>query len=482
MNKQRGFSLMSAILSVGIVAVTVAGTAVFKTDIEEYFSAKSRAGQYVTLLKAGEAYAKANQNNIMKNDGSVSMTPDFQTLKTAGFLSEQFKTTVSPRFGGDLRVVLKHEPPGCPDQSCVIAVTVVPTTGVITKGNKPDYRMATSIALAAGGYGWATASDTDTLLEKNGKKILNPLGTVPAVAIAATWVPSNKPGSTDTHPEFQTVPCPPPQTGFITNTRNVWTDKYGGQGATPWVLYSSNCALPPPKCANGALDYPTCTPPQCANGATDYPTCTPPKCANGASDYPVCTPPVCANGAADYPTCTPPKCMNGAGDYPTCTPPKCANGASDYPTCTPPPGARCANGALDYPTCTPPKCSNGTPDYPTCIRYAKVMCFGSEADAAYWTSRIGWIGGYDMYVTYGNYIAISDLDSKPFTFAIYPSTRGEGVTSDSTAFIRYRGTMLKGDLGSLTGFRTGEFAYSSARFDSDSQYPELIGCGGGNGN
>lgn len=458
---------MSAILSVGIVAVAVAGTAAFKTDIEDYFSAKSRAGQYVTLLKAGEAYAKVNQNNIMKNDGSVSMTPDFQTLKNAGFLSEQFKTTVSPRFGGDLRVVLKHEPPGCPDQSCVIAVTVVPTTGVITKDNKPDYRLASNVALAAGGYGWATASDTDTLLEKNGKKILNPLGTVPAVTIAATWVPSNKPGSTDTHPEFQTVPCPPPQTGFITNTRNVWTDKYGGQGATPWVLYSSNCALPPPKCANGALDYPTCTPP---------------KCANGASDYPVCTPPKCANGAADYPVCTPPKCANGASDYPTCTPPKCANGASDYPTCTPPPGARCANGALDYPTCTPPSCANGTPDYPTCTRYAKVMCFASAVDAAYWKAQIGWIENYDLYATYSDHLPIADLDSKPYPVAIYPSTRSGGQFADSTTLIRYRGSMLRGDLGSLTGVGYGTFAYDAGSRSVDGFVPENLWCQGANGN
>lgn len=465
MNKQRGFSLMSTILSVGIVAITVAGTVAFKTDIEDYFSAKSRAGQYVTLLKAGEAYAKVNQNNIMKNDGSVSMSPDFQTLKNAGFLSEQFKTTVSPRLGGDLRVVLKHEPPGCPDQSCVIAVTVVPTTGVITKDNKPDYRMASNVALAAGGYGWATASDTDTLLEKNGKKILNPLGTVPAVAIAATWVPSNKPGSTDTHPEFQTVPCPPPQTGFITNTRNVWTDKYGGQGATPWVLYSSNCALPPPKCANGALDYPTCTPPQCANGASDYPVCTPPKCSNGASDYPVCTPPVCVNGASDYPTCTPPKCANGAPNYPTCTPPVqvCPNGASDWPACKilPPPAS----------------CQNGTPDYPTCSRYARVICVHSAGSIG-----LDWfINGYDIVVSYAEHLPIADLDAKPYPFAIYPNGRSS-ADSDASALIRYRGSMLRGDIQSLSGFKSGTFSYDPGSRSLDGYVPENLWCQGSNGN
>jgi hypothetical protein len=110
-------------------------------------------------------------------------------------------------------------------------------------------------------------------------------------------------------------------------------------------------SLPPPTCANGATNYPTCTPPTCANGATDYPTCTPPTCANGATNYPTCTPPTCANGATNYPTCTPPTCANGATNYPTCTPPTCANGATNYPTCTPP---TCANGATDYPTCTPP--------------------------------------------------------------------------------------------------------------------------------
>jgi hypothetical protein len=122
-------------------------------------------------------------------------------------------------------------------------------------------------------------------------------------------------------------------------------------------------SLPPPTCANGATNYPTCTPPTCANGATNYPTCTPPTCANGATNYPTCTPPTCANGATDYPTCTPPTCANGATNYPTCTPPTCANGATNYPTCTPP---TCANGATDYPTCTPPTCANGATNYPTC--------------------------------------------------------------------------------------------------------------------
>jgi hypothetical protein len=100
----------------------------------------------------------------------------------------------------------------------------------------------------------------------------------------------------------------------------------------------------------------------CSASAPSESLCPPPSCANGASNYPTCTfpPNTCANGASDYPTCTPPTCGNGASNYPTCTFPTCANGASDYPTCTPPVGctADTTCGGTRVNTCTTATCSD----------------------------------------------------------------------------------------------------------------------------
>jgi len=379
--RQYGMSVLSSILGVLIVGAVAVGAAQFKKSYDASSLARERGNQYVTLLKAGEAYAKKNQTKILQKDLSVTMQPSIADLKAGGFLADKFTDNLPARLGGDLRVRLEYEPVGCPSNNCVIAVKVIPTSSILRVDNQPDKVLAAEIALNAGGFGWSSAQDTNALLAKNQQRIINPLGVIPAVAIAATWLPSNKPGSTDTRQDFQSLPCPAPQVGVIINVRNIWTDKNGNTASSPWVLQSSSCSMPPPTCSNGALDYPTCTPPvtpTCSNGATDYPTCTPPStptCSNGATDYPTCTPPstpTCSNGASDYPVCTPPRCANGASDYPICTPPStptCSNGATDYPTCTPPSTPTCSNGATDYPTCTPPStptCSNGATNYPTC--------------------------------------------------------------------------------------------------------------------
>lgn len=83
---------------------------------------------------------------------------------------------------------------------------------------------------------------------------------------------------------------------------------WSGSGAITTITYT-----------RGA--YPGCVQTDDGGKETTASTCMPPKCANGASDYPTCTPPTCANGATDYPTCTPPTCANGGTNYPTCTPP-----------------------------------------------------------------------------------------------------------------------------------------------------------------
>jgi len=355
--RQYGMSLIGSLLGVLIVGAVAVGASQFKKSYDASSLARERGNQYVTLLKAGEAYTKKNQTKILQKDVSVTMQPSIADLKAGGFLADKFTDNLPARLGGDLRVRLEYEPVGCPSNNCVLAVKVIPTSSILRVDNQPDKVLAAEIALNAGGFGWSSAQDTNALLAKNNQRIINPLGVIPAVAIAATWIPSNKPGATDTRQDFQSLPCPAPQVGVIINVRNIWTDKNGNTASSPWVLQSSSCSMPPPTCSNGALDYPTCTPPvtpTCSNGATDYPTCTPPStptCSNGATNYPTCTPPTCSNGGTNYPICTPPTCSNGGTNYPICTPPTCSNGATDYPTCTPP---RCANGATDYPTCTPP--------------------------------------------------------------------------------------------------------------------------------
>lgn len=189
--------------------------------------------------------------------------------------------------------------------------------------------------------------------------------------------------------ETRVLACSSGYQGAGTNQqRSLTTNTYTGvttYGA--WATTYSDCTpTPPPTCANGASDYPTCTPPTCSNGGTNWPTCTPPPpptCANGASNYPTCTfppPPTCANGASDYPICTPPVAACSSSDVVVSSTP-CGGGQVGGPieqhqtvscpgstvgsytsgTCSTPPPPTCANGATNYPTCTlaatpPPTC------------------------------------------------------------------------------------------------------------------------------
>ncbi|MDO8336487.1 MAG: hypothetical protein Q7T74_06960 [Candidatus Saccharibacteria bacterium] len=296
-NRQHGLSLVDALLSVVVVGVLVGAVGYSTKAFTQGYSAKARGSQYSTVLDAARRFSVKNQNNILSKlpvaGFAQYLTPTLSELKAAGFLSKDYQEELPAFLGGNLTVTLEYEPATCPLANCVLAIKVIPTTGTKDNAGQPSPKMASDIALAINGYGWTNSANNDAKLSKNNALISNPLGAVPAVVIAADWLPSNKSLNIFSSDETQTIPCPAPQSGVIVQKRTKTELAAGGYDYSPWVDVSSTCAIPPV--------VPPVVPPSCANGATNFPTCSfpPPVCANGATNYPTCTFPVvrmCPNG------------------------------------------------------------------------------------------------------------------------------------------------------------------------------------------
>lgn len=429
---QRGVSLIGAIVSAAIITGIVFGGVFGIKEIGERYNASARGDQYLTVLNAATAYAKKNQDKLL-NKQVVSgfnntMQPTVAELQAGGFLEQGFNENLPDRFGGKLKIVLEFETPGCPDASCVIAIKVNPSNPVKDKNDLPSGKLASSIALSIGTAGWTNSVTSDLLLEKDNARIKNPLPGQKAIVVAANWLPSNKPLKTFDIKEYQTLPCPAPQTGQIVQSRIKSVDKYDGVTYTPWIDESSTCAMPacneqqqwngtfcearcpspmrwntllstcqcpagqhwdngvstcvndpipcgPNEYHNGVMCVPlpsTCP----ANGPQNYPTCA---CGsnetwNGSTCVTIPTPGQCLNGATNYPACDNnvpgnPSCSNGATNYPACNNNVCSNGATNYPACDnniPANPSTCSNGATNYPACNNNVCSNGATNFPTC--------------------------------------------------------------------------------------------------------------------
>ncbi|MEB0033173.1 hypothetical protein QN372_20760, partial [Undibacterium sp. RTI2.1] len=174
-------------------------------------------------------------------------------------------------------------------------------------------------------------------------------------------------------PQVTNGSCPAGYAGTstITTTYSAPNGICGGSTSTD----NSNCTLiPPPTCANGASDYPTCTPTcpasytttgQCPSGQTGQTvTHTTYTVINGAcvssqnTDWSGCAnppPSTCANGGKDFPTCTPP-CAPST----TIQSSYCALGFTGYQTRNA--TSNCPNGNITYSAwdtsnCTPIVCA-----------------------------------------------------------------------------------------------------------------------------
>ena len=419
--KQRGLGLVGTILSTAILVVLVIGMAYAGRLFSENYDASARGTQYQTLLDSATAYAKKNQDAILEKKVIAGfaniMQPTQEELKAAGFLPGDYVDNLQPRFGGKLSAVLEYETPGCPGASCVLAIKVNPASSTKDKNEQVAPKLATTIALSIGTAGWTNSTTSDLLLEKNGARIKNPLPGQQAVVVAANWLPSNKPLKGLDTKEYQTIPCPAPQSGQIVQTRTKSVDKNNNVSYTPWVDESSNCALPScneQQIWNGTYCQARCPSPmrwnvllgtcQCPagqhwdNGAStcvnDPISCPPGEYHNGVACVPL--PSQCPSGGPqNYPTCscgsnetwngsacvvipTPGRCLNGATNYPSCDNnvpgnPSCSNGATNFPACdnNVPNNPSCSNGATNYPNCdnnvpNNPTCSNGATNYPAC--------------------------------------------------------------------------------------------------------------------
>lgn len=447
--RQRGVSMISTII--GVLALLMISSYAFKyaKAMNSDSTYKERGVQYVTVLEGLKQYGLKYRSNLYSGQvvpGYTTYSPSIAELKNGGFISQNFNPSSETKLGGELKTIIQVEPSGC-TSNCLIALYVVPSTPITGSNGQPDYAVSNTVADGMKGFGWSNSPMMPQIVSKGTASISNPLTAMPAVALAAYWIPSNQTLSNFTNTETQTLPCPAPQVGVILQTRTKTELQAGGFEYTPWVTTSQTCANPPP-------------PPVCANGGTDYPVCTPPK------------PPVCANGGTDYPVCTPPACANGALDYPTCTPPVCANGSPNYPKCDfpppPPPPASCQNGSPNYPKCDfppPPKtsCDNGTPDFPTCKRYKIYSC---PTAAGY---PDGYIDGYDRVLSL---VTFNELDQSnvPIEFPY-------DIQGDVRSFVYFKGSVISGKI-----FENARRGWTGYFYDDGADSVRGLQCASGNGN
>lgn len=397
-----GYSLVEIMVAAALIGMVVIVGINLYSDYQQDQVGEARGKQLGSGLELLEKFARKYQPQLTAGQAvsgvANSSSPTTAELRSLGYAPANFGDASQP--GGPIIFLIAREPAGCAAAKCILSLKAVTSGSVLTKG-AADSTLALKIAgNVPNGAGWTNLVSDVTKLGKNGITIPNPLGGVPAIVAAASWLGNNQASAT-TPPvsyNYQSISCGAGYSGVHNQQQSITTDKWGNTTTGSWVDYSNSCELLPP---TPTASYTNSSPASCPSGYTgsimNEQTCTiwsygPTTCSNWTQTVNTCTappPPTCSNGASDYPTCTPPYVPPA---------PTCANGASDYPTCTPataPTTPTCANGMSDYPTCTLPPVFN-PPTPPVCPEYRK-FCEADWANSPPMSDRPG------MWYEYGNY-------------------------------------------------------------------------------
>lgn len=322
---QGGYSLVEIMVAVALVGMILVLGGNLYSDYQQDQVGQARGKQMGSGLELLEKFARKYQTSLTAGQAISGVvnpySPTTAELRTLGFAPSNFGDATQP--GGPIMFLIAREPSGCATAKCILSLKAVTSGSVLSKG-EIDSTLAQNIAgNVPNGAGWTNLVSDVTKLGKNGITIPNPLGNVPAVVAAVSWLGSNQASAT-TPPvsyNYRSLSCGAGYSGVQNQQQSVTTDKWGSKTEGNWVEYSNSCELLPPTPTGS---YTNTTPEACPSGYSgsilNEQTCTtwsygPATCSVWSQSVNTCKappppvlppPPPCANGAGDYPTCTPP--------------------------------------------------------------------------------------------------------------------------------------------------------------------------------